>query len=170
MSSFQKLNWLILSGITHWVGEVPVNRFTSATPKVTPTPSPPPPPQADTSLSQAIELAERATTIDELYRARATFDGCALKKTAAHTLNGRGNKTPTVLCLTEAPDTADERDGSLMSGEAGVLFDKMLSAIGLSLTHNTYVSSLIPWRTPGNRKPTAIEHTLCRPFGEKEIQ
>ena len=56
-----------------------------------------------------------------------------------------------------------------MTGPGGELLDKMLTAIGLSLTTNTYLSALIPWRAPGNRKPTETESALCRPFWEKEI-
>ena len=169
MNGWQKLKWFVLSGITESIGEVPVNRLSS--PKVTPTQAAPQPVAPDQSAltEQAKQVAEKATTLAELYAIREAFDGCPLKKTAGHTLNGRGAENPLVLCLVEAPDTADERDGQLVSGEAGVLFDKMLSAIGLSLAQNTYVAGLIPWRPPGNRKPTELESTVCAPFWKREI-
>ncbi len=168
MNSWQKLKWLILSGITESIGETPVNRLvkTQIAPIVAKTEAKP----EDTFLTQAEALALETKTLLELYQKREAFDGCSLKKTAGHTLNGYGSSNPTVLCLVEAPDTIDEKNGVLMGGENGVLFEKMLSAIGLNLKQNTYVSSLIPWRPPGNRKPTEIEHSVCRPFWEREIQ
>jgi DNA polymerase len=158
--------------VTETIGEIPVNRLARRQSLVTE--------QAkgteraevgpeDTFLTQAKALAETATDIADLYQKREGFDGCSLKKTAGHTLNGHGVGQPTVLCLVEAPDTVDEKNTLLMGGENGALFEKMLTAIGLSLGQNTYVSSLIPWRPPGNRKPTDVEHSVCRPFWEREI-
>ena len=174
MNQVQKLKWFLLSGITETISETPVNRIqgrTISSPKIAePTKSlEVRSPEKDVALYQAESLAKNAKTLAELYALRKGFDGCALKKTAAYTLNGRGTINPDVLCYVEAPDTVDEREGCLMAGEAGALLDKMLSAIGLSLNQNAYVSSLIPWRPPGNRKPSEVELALCRPFWEKEI-
>ena len=172
MNNWQKLKWLILSGISETISETPINRFIKTTEvndekkefeknSFSPT---------DTFLTHAKSLAETAKDITELYQKRSTFDGCPLKKTAAHTLNGYGSASPTILCLIEAPDTIDEKNKLLMGGENGSLFQKMLASIGLSLNENTYISTLIPWRPPGNRKPTEVEHLVCRPFWEREIQ
>ena len=165
MNTWQKLRWLVLSGITEVIAEEPVNRLSQPTPSATPPPAPTTPPLSEAAATTAIE----AKTLSDLYAARAAFEGCPLKKTAGHTLNGRGAPTPQVLCLLEAPDTTDERDGRLLTGEAGALFERMLAAIGLDLETSAYVSTLMPWRPPGNRKPTATEHALCRPFWEREI-
>ena len=173
MNQVQKLKWLILSGITETASEMPVNRIRSAIQTISETPveiqNTSVAPEKDIALYQAETMAKNVSTLAELYRYRNTFEGCALKKTAAHTLNGRGSETPIVLCYIEAPDTVDEREGKLMSGAAGELLDKMLGAIGLNLNQNAYVSSLIPWRPPGNRKPSDVELSLCRPFWEREI-
>ncbi len=172
------LSWFLQAGITESIGEQPVNRYqrTPTLPEAeVPVLNQAPTTQQSTSqtdnilLTQACQLAVSASTLSELYAIRQKFDGCPLQKTAAHTVNGRGVTTPTVLCLVESPDTADDRSGHLMTGADGDLLDKMLMAIGLSLKTNTYLSALIPWRAPGNRKPTETESALCRPFWEKEI-
>lgn len=172
MNIRQKILWLLTAGVTETIGEIPGNRFISGS-----IPTPDKKPSAlrtldptDIASEQAHLLAEKATDLAELYRLRASFNECPLKKTAAHTINGRGSLSPRVLCLTEAPDTADDRIGILFAGEAGILLDKMLAAIGLNLSQNTYVSSLVPWRPPGNRNPTESELAMCRPFWEKEIE
>lgn len=172
MNNWQKLKWLILSGISETISETPVNRFIKAaeTNNINEENIKTAISQTDTFLTHAKSLSESAKDITELYQNRASFDGCPLKKTAEHTLSGYGVPNSTVLCLIEAPDTIDEKNALLMGGENGILFGKMLSAIGLDLNKNTYVSSLIPWRPPGNRKPTDAEHAVCRPFWEQEIK
>ena len=170
MNQEQNLRWLILSGATESVGEQPVNRLknnqaerpiavSAVEGKI----------NAPSDLQLAEALVASAQSLADLYEKRAGFEACPLKKTAMHTLNGRGVLNPDVMCIIEAPDTTDEKEGRLMSGEAGALLDKMLGAIGLDLNRNAYVSGLIPWRPPGNRAPTDAEFALCRPFWEKEI-
>ena len=170
MNQEQNLKWLILSGVTETVGEQPVNRLKSNQAE-RPIVAPAVKEEANTpsDLHLAEELATSAQNLTDLYEKRAGFEACPLKKTAMHTLNGRGVLNPNVMCIIEAPDTIDEKEGRLMSGEAGSLLDKMLNAIGLNLNQNAYVTSLIPWRPPGNRAPTEAELALCRPFWEKEI-
>ena len=172
MNQTQKLKWFILSGITETTTEEPVNRMQRGVSlKQEPVEKAPQKKTAENDVfsRQSEALATQSQTITELYQNRSDFDGCSLKRTAAHTLNGYGVAQPTVLCYVEAPDTIDEKEAHLMSGEAGTLLEKMLGAIGLNLNQNAYVSSLIPWRPPGNRKPTEVELSLCRPFWEREI-
>lgn len=177
MNIRQILSWFLESGISETIGERPINRYYQPSTDLSDSISSPPqksllniPKTDEILLTQAYQLAESATTLSELYAARQSFEACPLYKTAAHTINGRGITSPTVLCLIESPDTNDDRNGHLMTGPAGDLLDKMLNAINLDLRTNTYLSSLIPWRPPGNRKPTEIESALCRPFWEKEIK
>ena len=171
MNQEQNLKWLILSGVSETVGESPVNRLAGKKAILEPVLDSTPSPVAsdDTFVRRAEQVAAEAESLTDLYRRRAEFDGCPLKKTALHTLNGRGVPLPDILCMTDTPDTADEKAGQLFGGETGTLLDKMLAAIGLNLSQNAYVSSLIPWRPPGNRKPTEAELAVCRPFWEREI-
>jgi len=40
----------------------------------------------------------------------------------------------------------------------------MLAAIGLSRRENAYITNVLFWRPPGNRKPTNDEIAACLPF------
>ncbi|MCV3769635.1 MAG: uracil-DNA glycosylase, partial [Wolbachia pipientis] len=53
-------------------------------------------------------------------------------------------------------------------GASGMLLDKMLSAINLDRT-KVYISNVVFWRPPGNRRPTDLELDICKPFVEKHI-
>ncbi len=169
------LKWFLLSGVTENIGETPVNRFARKAPVIVP-PTPTTAPVKTTAPEEPTTLlaAQAAATADTLEALRAAvngFDACPLKKTAAHTFTGTGvTEKPKVLCLIESPKADDERSGQFLSGEAGTLLQKMLGAIGLSTTDNTYVAPLIPWRLPGDRKPTDAEIAACVPFAKRLIE
>ena len=70
----------------------------------------------------------------------------------------------------EAPDTDADRSGQLLSGPNGELLRKMLTAIHLDTEKDVYITTLSPWRTPGNRSLTETERATFLPFLTKEIQ
>jgi DNA polymerase len=49
------------------------------------------------------------------------------------------------------------------------LLDRMLAAIGLDRQRNVYITNVLFWRPPGNRKPTDAEIALCLPFVWRHI-
>ena len=55
-----------------------------------------------------------------------------------------------LMILIDMPDLSDPAAGQLLSGEAGVLFDKMLGAIRKT-RDNVYLAALSPGRTPGGQ-------------------
>ncbi len=125
----------------------------------------------DTLLSKARQLAEQCQTLADLEITLQENDICALQKTASHVFIGAGKKdNPTVLCLFDSPKTADERSGDLFQSDGGRLLLKMVAAIGLFPDKNTYIAPVIPWRLPGDRKPTQTEISLCYPFVDRLIE
>jgi uracil-DNA glycosylase len=143
-------------------------------------PSPPRPPAARAlpsaarkptdSLAEATALARACTSIEALHKATAAFDGCNLKAHARSTVFADGKVGAPIMIIGEAPDRNDDEAGTCFSGPAGQLLDKMLASIGLSRTTNCYLTTLIPWRPPGDRKPTAEEIAICKPFVERHIE
>lgn len=119
-------------------------------------------------LQDAYKLAEQAQTLDELKAAVESFDGCALKKTAMHTVFADGNPRAEIMLIGEAPGADEDRQGLPFVGLSGQLLNRMFAAIGYDRTR-LYISNIIPWRPPGNRQPTTEETTLCLPFVERHI-
>ena len=66
------------------------------------------------------------------------------------------------------PNADDDREGLAFSGRAGLLLDRMLSAIGQT-RDKVVISTVIPWRPPGDRMPSTPETAICRPFIERQI-
>ncbi len=169
------LKWFLLSGVTETIGETPVNRFARKAPVIIP---PTTTPTVTKTVTQeepttllAAQAAAQADSLSALQTAINGFDACPLKKTAAHTFTGIGiTEKPKVLCFIDAPKADEERSGHFLNGEAGTLLQKMLGAINLSTAENTYVAPLIPWRLPGDRKPTDAEIAACAPFAKRMIE
>jgi len=117
----------------------------------------------------ARRLAAACTTLDELKSALEKFDGCGLKATAKNLVFADGNPNASVMLVGEAPGAEEDRQGLPFVGASGQLLDKMLAAIGLDRT-SVYIANILPWRPPGNRKPTTQETLTCLPFIARHIE
>jgi uracil-DNA glycosylase len=122
------------------------------------------------SLADAQKLAAACTSIDALHKAVASFDGCTLKVHARNTVFSAGTVSAPVMVIGEAPDRDDDEVGTSFAGANGQLLDKMLGSIGLKRSENCYLTNLIPWRPPGDRKPTTDELAICKPFIDRHIE
>ncbi len=123
----------------------------------------------DAGILAARTIAAACTTLEELRRAWAAFDGCALKATATQLVFADGNPAARIMLVGEAPGADEDRAGLPFAGRAGQLLDKMLAAIGLDRTL-VYIANIIPWRPPGNRAPNPQESAACLPFIARQIE
>ncbi|MBL6664268.1 MAG: uracil-DNA glycosylase [Rickettsiales bacterium] len=131
---------------------------------------------ADNSISinaivdKAKEMAQNAKSLDELRKAVEEFDGCNLKKMATNTVFCDGNPDADVMIIGEAPGNHEDLQGIPFCDDAGQMLDQMFSAIHMSRQDNLYMTNVLFWRPPGNRKPTEEELTICKPFVQRHIQ
>ena len=128
------------------------------------------PPPADTPLpsSRAGQLTEIAS-IAALKKALRDFDQCALKDTASNMVFSDGNEGARLMVISDVPGREEDRIGLPLVGAAGHLFDRMLASIRLT-RGDVYITSLLPWRPPGNRTPTSEEMALLLPWLYRHIQ
>lgn len=127
------------------------------------------PQPAGDSDSHAAALAGTANTLSQLRLSMEKFDECSLKHTAINLVFSDGNPKARVMFIGEAPGVEEDRKGIPFVGASGQLLDRMIGAIGLDRS-NTYITNIIPWRPPGNRKPTTQEIITCLPFVHRHIQ
>ena len=73
------------------------------------------------------------------------------------------------MVIGEAPGADEDRLGKPFVGRSGQLLDRMLAAIGLDRQSNVYITNILFWRPPGNRKPTDDEIAACLPFVWRHI-
>jgi DNA polymerase len=114
--------------------------------------------------ASARALAEAAATLAELEQTVSRFDGCALRQTATRTVFADGNPAASLMLIGEAPGAEEDRLGKPFVGRSGQLLDRMLAAIGVDRRSNAYITNVLFWRPPGNRKPTPAEIATCLPF------
>lgn len=121
------------------------------------------------AMAKARELADNATTLDELRAAVTRFEGLAICKTATNTVFADGVPDSDIMFIGEAPGANEDAEGIPFCGQAGQLMDELVKWIGLDRKKNVYISNTLFWRPPGNRRPTPEELAVCRPFVEKHI-
>ena len=121
-------------------------------------------------VNEARELAAGASSLDALKTAIEGFDGCILKESARNTACFDGVQGAPVMVIGEGPGAEEDAKGLPFVGRAGQLLDRMLAAIGLSRTENTFITNVNYWRPPGNRNPSDDELELCRPFVDRMIE
>ena len=137
---------------------------TVAQPGETPAPTEaPPPPSSGTGQLTGI------ASIVALKEALRDFDHCALKHTASNMVFSDGNEGARLMVISDVPGREEDRIGLPLVGAVGQLFDHMLASIGLTRA-DVYITSLLPWRPPGNRTPTSEEMALLLPWLHRHIQ
>ncbi len=142
------LEWQIAMGADEALGEIAPNRLAppptialqaAAIPRPRPpaaivaaSPAVAPPGAFAESLAEAAQSARLAaagaTTIEALGALVASFEGCALKRTATNTVFIDGNPAAPVMLIGEAPGAEEDRVGRPFVGRAGQLLDRMLAS------------------------------------------
>ncbi|MGV8947949.1 MAG: uracil-DNA glycosylase [Candidatus Paracaedibacter sp.] len=168
----ETLQWYQEIGIDVAVGEAPCDhsaplQCAPAKEPSRPVQMPPKTPSAALPIISPVNLSD-CKTLEDLRRALAAFEGCALKKTATNLVFSDGNPQAKVMLVGEAPGADEDRQGTPFVGVSGQLLDRMLATIGLDRT-SVYITNILPWRPPGNRQPTPQEIAACKPFVEKHI-
>jgi uracil-DNA glycosylase family 4 len=176
------LRWYVAMGADEAIGAAPLDRLAPAAAVPPPAAAAPPAPAlaaappapvivraaaapaAAEAAASAHALAAAAATLAELEAALRGFTGCALKQTATNTVFADGVAGAPLMVIGEAPGADEDRLGRPFVGRSGQLLDRMLAAIGYDRRHNAYISNVLFWRPPGNRKPTNEETAACLPF------
>ena len=94
---------------------------------------------------------------------------CQLKDSASNLVFSDGNPNSRVMIIGEGPGANEDKEGLPFVGRAGQLLDKMLRAINLS-RDTVYITNVVNYRPPENRKPTEKEVERYLPYLKKHIE
>ena len=94
---------------------------------------------------------------------------CKLKESASNLVFSDGYPDSKVMIIGEGPGANEDKEGLPFVGRAGQLLDKMLNAINLN-REKVYITNVVNYRPPENRKPTDIEVERYLPFLKKHIE
>lgn len=185
------LQWYVDAGADEAIGDVPVDRLRVLEKTEPPAPAtilpiapaaPATPAPAATSVPAAVAssviavaeeaeaLARAANNLDELRQSLENFQGLGLRRSATHTVFSDGFAKAPVMLVGDVPGADEDRAGLPFAGEAGILLDRMLGAIGLTREENAYITMVINWRPPGGREPSAGEVAASLPFLHRHIE
>ena len=114
-------------------------------------------------------LVENKT--DQLKKLREkiqNIENCELKKNASKIVFADGNIDSSIMIVGEGPGQKEDELGKPFVGDAGMLLNKMLKAINID-RKNIYITNVVNFRPPNNRKPEASEITKYSNFLRKHI-
>ena len=112
---------------------------------------------------------DKAKNLELLKKSIINLKNCNLKKNAKNIVFCDGNPKSRIMIIGEAPGANEDKEGLPFVGIAGQLLDKMLSAIDLD-RKKVYISNIINFRPPENRRPTDEEIGRYLPFILKHIE
>ena len=112
---------------------------------------------------------DKAKNLELLKKAILSLKNCELKRYAKNIVFSDGNPKSKIMLVGEAPGANEDQEGIPFVGRAGQLLDKMLSAIDLD-RKNVYISNIVNYRPPENRRPTDKEIQRYLPFITKHIE
>ena len=111
----------------------------------------------------------KAKNLDNLKKMIANIKNCELKKNAKNIVFADGNPEAKIMFIGEGPGANEDQEGIPFVGRAGILLDKMLASINLN-RENVYITNVVNYRPPENRKPTGEEINRYLPYLKKHIE
>ena len=112
---------------------------------------------------------DKADNLERLKKSITKIKNCNLKSNASNIVFSDGNPKAKIMLIGEAPGANEDEEGLPFVGRAGALLDKMLASINLD-RKKVYISNIINYRPPDNRRPTDEEIKRYLPFITKHIE
>ena len=107
--------------------------------------------------------------LDQLKKKIHLIRNCELKKNATNMVFADGDVNSKIMIIGEGPGANEDAEGKPFVGRAGKLLDKMLAAIQLD-RKKVYISNVVNYRPPDNRKPTEVEIERYLPYLKSHIE
>ena len=101
-------------------------------------------------------LKDKQSLLENLKKKILAVNNCELKKNSNKLVFSDGNPESSIMIVGEGPGQKEEEIGKPFVGDAGILLNKMLEAIKIKRP-DIYVTNVVNYRPPNNRKPEASE-------------
>tara|TARA_Y100000590_G_scaffold335597_1_gene382039 strand:- start:161 stop:868 length:708 start_codon:yes stop_codon:yes gene_type:complete len=122
-----------------------------------------------TSSTTSTFTGTKSEKLNKLKNKMQSIKNCDLKKNAVNLVFGNGNINSKIMIVGEGPGANEDAEGKPFVGRAGKLLDKMLAAIQLDRT-KVYITNVVNYRPPSNRKPTDEEIKRYLPYLKAHIE
>ncbi len=114
------------------------------------------------------KVEERSKLLDDLRDQIKNIENCKLKNNSSKLVFSDGNYQSKIMIVGEGPGQKEDEVGKPFVGDAGILLNKMLKAINIE-RNNIYITNVVNYRPPNNRKPEPDEITRYSNFLRKHI-
>jgi len=111
----------------------------------------------------------KSEKLNKLKKKIQLIKNCDLKKNATNLVFGDGNINSKIMIIGEGPGANEDAEGKPFVGRAGKLLNKMLAAIKLD-RRKVYISNVVNYRPPANRRPTEVEIERYLPYLKNHIE
>lgn len=92
-----------------------------------------------------------------------------INHTGKNPVPGEGSSSAPILFIGEAAGANEEKTGRPFVGRAGKLLTELIEQQLHLKRESVYITSVVKWRPPDNRKPLREEIELCMPFLNKQL-
>ena len=99
---------------------------------------------------------DKSTLLKVLRNKISKVNNCELKNNANKLVFNDGNFESSIMIVGEGPGQKEDEQGKPFVGDAGILLNKMLSAIKID-RQSVYITNVVNYRPPNNRKPEPSE-------------
>ncbi|OUX32180.1 MAG: uracil-DNA glycosylase [Pelagibacteraceae bacterium TMED268] len=101
-------------------------------------------------------IVNKTEELKKLEEKIQNIEDCKLKKNATKIVFAEGNIDSPIMIVGEGPGQKEDELGKPFVGDSGMLLNKMLTAININ-RKNVYVTNVVNFRPPNDRKPDSNE-------------
>ena len=114
------------------------------------------------------KVENKSFLLDSLRNKILKINNCELKDNANKLVFSDGKYDSPVMIVGEGPGQKEDEQGKPFVGDAGMLLNKMLNAIKID-RKNVYITNVVNYRPPNNRKPEPSEISRYSNFLKEHI-
>ena len=114
------------------------------------------------------KVEDASIKLNELKKEIENIENCELKKNASKIVFSDGDYKSKIMIVGEGPGQKEDQEGKPFVGDAGILLNKMLKSINID-RKKIYITNVVNFRPPNNRKPEPSEITKYSNFLRKHI-
>ena len=114
------------------------------------------------------KVEDASIKLNELKKEIENIENCELKKNASKIVFSDGDYKSKIMIVGEGPGQKEDEEGKPFVGDAGILLNKMLKSINID-RRKIYITNVVNFRPPNNRKPEPSEISKYSNFLRKHI-
>ena len=119
-------------------------------------------------VSTKPEVENKKILLENLKNKISMTQNCELKNYADKLVFNDGDSDSAIMIVGEGPGQKEDIEGKPFVGDAGLLLNKMLKSINID-RNKVYITNVVNYRPPNNRKPEPAEITRYANFLRKHI-